>query len=296
MFADGNAGLIDIGGQIVLFDTFLTPQAAMDLRRISTELYGRPPQIVINSHYHNDHIWGNQAFVPNAQIITSALTRDLIATSGMEELEYYSSNSAQRLEVLRAQREDADDEQRKQQLSLWIDFYEAIVEALPHLKVSMPGITFIKYLEIHGVNRTAQLIAFEGGHTGSDVVLHLPQDGIIFMSDLLFVDFHPYLADGDPLQLLNALRELSRLDASCFVPGHGPVGTNEDLKMFIDYIGHCFDTARTLVETGDFSEDRISKLKMPEMYQHWKAPEFYRTNLSFLYKSLSSADGSKQAA
>ena len=35
-----NAGLVDLGGQILVFDTFLTPQAAMDLQRFSTERYG----------------------------------------------------------------------------------------------------------------------------------------------------------------------------------------------------------------------------------------------------------------
>ncbi len=68
--AISNAGLIDLGGQILVFDTFLTPQAATDLRRSATEL-GRVPQIVINSHYHNDHIWGNQVFASDAQIVSS---------------------------------------------------------------------------------------------------------------------------------------------------------------------------------------------------------------------------------
>ncbi len=54
--AIGNAGLIDLGGQVLLFDTFMTPQAALDLRRAAEELFGRAPNLVVNSHYHNDHI------------------------------------------------------------------------------------------------------------------------------------------------------------------------------------------------------------------------------------------------
>ena len=82
--AISNAGVIDLGGQILVFDTFLTPQAATDLRRAATDVLGRTPNIVINSHYHNDHIWGNQVFAPEAQIVSSTRTRDLIATAGVE--------------------------------------------------------------------------------------------------------------------------------------------------------------------------------------------------------------------
>ncbi len=101
--AISNSGMIDLGGQILVFDTFLTPQAAMDLRQSAAEMLGQTPKLVINSHYHNDHIWDNQVFAPDAQIISSARTRDLIASAGMEELRWNSSNSAQLLESLRAQ-------------------------------------------------------------------------------------------------------------------------------------------------------------------------------------------------
>ena len=98
-----NSGIIDLGGQIVIFDTFLTPQAAMDLRQMAEDIFGRTPQIVVNSHYHNDHIWGNQVFAADSQIISSTRTRELIATAGKEELQWYSANSAQRLESFQSQ-------------------------------------------------------------------------------------------------------------------------------------------------------------------------------------------------
>jgi glyoxylase-like metal-dependent hydrolase (beta-lactamase superfamily II) len=290
-----NSGLIDLGEQILVFDTFLTPQAAMDLRRLATEIYGRTPQIVINSHYHNDHIWGNQVFASEALVISSARTRELIATEGMEEFQWYSSNSAHRLESLRAQYQNTNDERQQQELLLWIGEYGGVVEAMPGLAICMPGITFSNRLEIHGLKRTAELITFEGAHTGSDTVLYLPQDGIVFMSDLLFVGFHPYLGDGDPLGLLNALRELSLLEANCFVPGHGSIGTIEDVKLLISYIESCIETARGLIDMGNISPDAIKELKIPVTYEQWQVSQFYTTNISFLCERLSSKDKDKQA-
>jgi len=288
-----NSGIIDLDGQIIIFDTFLTPQAAMDLRQIAEDMFGRTPKVVVNSHYHNDHIWGNQAFAADTQIVSSARTRELIATAGKEEFQWYSANSAQQLESLRSQYQDTDDEQQRRQLSMWIGYYAGLVEVMPHLSVCMPGITFDSRLQIHGSILTAELITYEGAHTGSDTVLHLPREGIIFMSDLLFVGCHPYLADGDPLQLLKSLKELSQLDATCFVPGHGPIGTIDDLKLLIEYIDHCLRTAQTLVTEGSDYEDRIGELKVADSYKHWQLSQFYQANIRFLCQRLDSASGEK---
>lgn len=285
-----NAGLINLGGQVVVFDTFMTPQAALDLRNFSSDVFGRSPQIVINSHYHNDHIWGNQVFAASAQIISSTRTRQLINTAGMEEFRWYSAHSAERLEAFQAQYQNAQDEEEKKSLLLWIGYYQGLVEAFPHLRVCTPDITFDGSLEIHGAHRSARLITFEGAHTGSDTILFLPQEGILFMSDLLFVNCHPYLADGDPLGLLKALREISQLNATRFVPGHGPIGTSEDLRLLIAYVEGCFDTAQELVGTGIANQEQFLELKVPLDFQAWQQPQFYRNNIEFLCNSLRPAN------
>lgn len=288
-----NAGIIDLGGQIVVFDTFLTPQAAVDLQQITKELFGRKPQIVVNSHYHNDHIWGNQVFMPGSQIISSVRTRELIATAGMEELQWYSANSGQQLESLQSQYQNATNEQQRNQLSMEIGYYEGLMEAIPHLSVCLPSITFRNRLEIHGSKHTAELITFEGAHTQSDTVLHLPKEDLVFMGDLLFVGCHPYLADGDPLQLLKVLGELSHIGATCLVPGHGPVGTIADLGLLIEYVNHCLDTAQLLVNEGSLHDDKIRELKIAERYKHWHFPQFFQTNIRFLCQRFNTTRGDK---
>lgn len=286
--AIGNAGLVDLGGILVVFDTFMTPQAASDLRRASEGLFGRAPDIVINSHYHNDHIWGNQVFEPGALIISSTRTRELITTAGMEELHWYTGNSATKLASIQEEYRDAKDEAARSQLSMWIGYYGGLVEAIPHLSVILPQITFVNTLEMHGSRLKAELLTFEEAHTGSDAVLYLPQAGVVFMSDLLFVGCHPYLADGDPLQLLNALRDLSELQATTFVPGHGPVGSRDDLRLEIEYIETCLETAQQLITVGDTSQERIADVEIAKNFRGWEYSQFFQANLRFLCERLKS--------
>ena len=287
--AIGNAGLIALGGQVLLFDTFMTPQAALDLRRAVEALFGRAPNLVVNSHYHNDHIWGNQVFADSAHIISTTRTRELIASAGKEEFDYYLANSAARLESIRMEYNKADENQRAD-LAFWIPYYEGLVEALPTLQVVMPDLTFDRRMEIHGGGRKAELFASDNAHTGNDAILYLPQDGIVFMSDLLFVGCHPYLADGDPLGLLSALREIEKLDAAQFVPGHGSVGTRDDLVLMIEYVEHCLQLAQELRKAGGTSEEKIAALEVPEPYHVWRFPKFFQMNMQFLVRRSNETD------
>ena len=72
---------------------------------------GKRVDKVINSHYHNDHIWGNQVFRPHSDIISSIETRRLIGTSGREEYDWYGENSSSRLIELQNEFDAVDDEE-----------------------------------------------------------------------------------------------------------------------------------------------------------------------------------------
>ena len=280
--AISNAGLIDLGGQVVVYDTFLTLQAARDLRALSEAVFGQPPRMVINSHYHNDHIWGNQVFLPEAQIISTSQTYQLITTAGGEEYQYYSANSKQRLQSLQAQLQETRDPEQRRQIKMWLSYYAGLLETLPTLEISLPTVTFEHALGLHGTQRSARLNVFDGAHTGSDTVLLLPQDGIVFMSDLLFVETHPYLPDGNPFLMLNVLQELSKSDAEYFVPGHGPVGTLQDLEKMIYYIEYCLEEASNLLDGNGTLEERINGLQVPNEFKNWGLSQFYQANIRFL--------------
>ncbi|MGP4080890.1 MBL fold metallo-hydrolase [Pseudalkalibacillus sp. R45] len=71
--AVANAGIIDLGDQTIIFDTFNTQQAAEELKTAAQDLTLSPITCVINSHWHGDHIRGNQVF-EGIKIISSEST------------------------------------------------------------------------------------------------------------------------------------------------------------------------------------------------------------------------------
>jgi len=165
-WAVANSGIIDLGDISLVFDTFLTVQAAEDLKITAEELTGKPVSIVVNSHYHNDHIWGNQVFDSQAQIISSNDTLVLIKTEGKEEYDTYKESSATRLRELRTKYYQEDNEDRKNDLSTWISYYQGLVETFPILTVRLPNMTFNGRMNIHGTKLEIELISYKGGAYG----------------------------------------------------------------------------------------------------------------------------------
>ena len=284
-WAIANAGIIDLGDATIVFDTFLTPAAALDLRIAAETLTGRPVEQVINSHYHNDHLWGNQAFKPRAGIIATVETAQLLRTKGQEEYDWYRDHSHSRLLEWRGRLDGEEDPKEKAALHIWTDYYQALVQSMPTLHVYAPDILFPDRFELVGSRRTAELISFTNGHTGSDTIMYLPEDRIIFMSDLLFVHCHPYLADGDPEQLLSILSQIQRLDAEIFVPGHGPVGAIRDLSLTSVYVDECRRAAEALLAESTLPEASLG-LSIPDDFRDWQLPVFYEMNVRALHEQM----------
>src|SRR4030042_2866915 len=278
-----NAGIIDLGDRTLVFDTFLTPAAAGDLRDAAERLTGRPVHAVINSHYHNDHIWGNQAFSAEVDIISSEKTQELIVTEGPLEVQGSREVSQKKLESLQTQVLDAHDKTMLDILKLYITYYQAIIATLPILQIRLPNLTFTGNMTFAGTRRSATLIPFEGGHCGSDAILYLPDDGIVFMADPLFIDFHPYLADGDPRKSQHYLAQFKKLKAKIFVPGHGPVGQASSLDWMDEYISSLNSLVCEAINRGA-TEDEIGKIAMPGEYKQLIFPNVFTANLKFIYK------------
>jgi cyclase len=280
-----NAGIIDLGDRTLVYDAFSCPQAAFDLRKAAEVLTGRTVRLLINSHYHNDHIWGNQAFSPETDIIATAKTRHLITTEGAVEVSDYREIAPKRLEALEQKYAESTDEQERRQLKPMLFDYQAILAALPILQVQLPSITFEREMVFFGSKRSARLIAYENAHCGSDAILYLPEDGIVFTEDILFIDCHPYLSEGNPNVIQRALGEIKQLNPSILVPGHGPVGKMVHLDIEYGYINCLKELAQDAIRQN-LSEDELTRIPIPREYEHFLFPTFFTANLQSMKRQL----------
>jgi len=276
-----NAGIIDLGDKTLVFDPFMTPEAARELRTVAEELTGRPVYIVVNSHYHNDHIRGNQAFMPIASVISTSWTRDQIEKSEPEEQDWERRHAPALLKAARKMYAMGNGGDREE-LPMWIGYYEGMMESLDELKIILPDIVFSDSLWLVGTARSVKLEEFKNGHTGSDIVLYLPNEQIAFMGDLLFVKRHPWLCDGDPANWQLTLKKwCDNPNVKTFLPGHGPVCDKEGVKTLCDYLGKMQEIAAAA--NTDSLQSRLLMQPIPSPYQNWYFNKFYESNMKYLF-------------
>ena len=282
-YAICNAGIVDTGDRTIVFDTFISLNAAKDLLRVAKRLTPQNVIRVVNSHYHSDHVRGNQVFPPDVDILSTATTLEGIAHEEPEEIEWEREDIPKAIVDTKSKLRLEKDPKRRRDLALSIVYYEAIMKSHPKLKTRLPNITFEGSLMIHGTRRQVELLSL-AGHTASDVILYLPEEKIAFMGDLLFVNCHPYLASGSPEQWKQSLAEVEGLGVQIAVPGHGPVGRSASLSVMLQYIQSLENIAVNMIKCGK-SVEQASFEPVPSPFDTWLSLDnFFVTNLEFLYK------------
>ena len=281
--AISNAGIIDNGDATVIFDTFLSPEVAEELPRIVSSLGLSPIRYVVNSHFHNDHIRGNQVFDEDVTILSTRRTADLIAENEPLQIAYEKEKAPERLRhydsLYNAFKGDTTSREFEN-IRMWKPYYEVLVRSHEVVRTRLPD-TFVEdEYALDGTARKVRLIARGGGHTPSDLILYLPDDKIIFSGDLVFNDCHPYLADGDVDEMIEWLNIMQSMSVDRIVPGHGRIGNYGELEEMKQYL---FMLEREAVKHVTSGQDTVENLKVsiPEAYKEWRLELFYPLNLSY---------------
>lgn len=275
-----NAGIVDLGDKTLVFDPFMNPGAARELREAAEQLTNKPVSIVVNSHHHNDHIRGNQVFSPEATIVSTTFTRNEIARIEPAEQQWEERHASTLLKAMKKRMSSATNTE-KEELPLWIGYYEGMVESSGELRMTLPDIVFNDSLWIMGSERSVKLVECKNGHTKSDAVLLVPEEGIAFMGDLLFSERHPWISDGDPESWKHSLKVYYEDQTyHTFLPGHGPVSKKPALQQLFQYLGAVQDMCKAA--TNDSLQILLMQQPIPQPYQHWYYGRFYQPNLQYL--------------
>jgi cyclase len=226
--AVANAGFIRVGDSTIVFDTFLSRPAAGDLR-LSAEAIA-PVAYAVNSHWHLDHVNGNKAF-DDIPIVATERTHELMEERGRAHIDRFRDDPEERAKA------------RKEGGSA------AIVEdEIDELEVVFPTVVFDERLELEG----AVIESLGGGHTESDAFLWF--EDTVFTGDLVVVASHPWVGDGDVEHWLEILDAFEARRPRVIVPGHGPVGSVEDIPPLRRYLEGLLEGNATAVEGWGFFE------------------------------------------
>jgi glyoxylase-like metal-dependent hydrolase (beta-lactamase superfamily II) len=237
---------------VIILDTFTTPEDALEMMEVLKPNLEHRILLVINSHQHSDHTWGNAVFAQDGAFPAPILAHKNSKTF-LEQ---------QRTQLLEQQKSEP---------------------RLANVKIVAPTIYFSDSYTINAGDLTLELIpAF--GHTSDQIVVWIPELQILLATDALEFPF-PYVASsGNLSQMLDTMNKLQTLKPRIVLPCHGGLHDSSLITKNLEYFAWL--KARVFEKENASIEDALKLLNLKpsdvdEMYL-----EFHELNIAATKKFL----------
>ncbi len=263
-----NAGLITGSGTSLLVDTLfdlaLTQEMLETMRRVTE---ASPIQQAMNTHGNGDHWYGNDLLPDGIPIIA---TNDAIEE--MRALPPATLNALVGAEL-------------EPDLAAFVQHAFGPFE-FSGIEGRLPSISFTDRHEVKVGDRDVSLIELGPAHTPGDAIAHVPDAGVVFTGDLLFIEGTPIMWAGPVSNWLNACERILELGAGVLVPGHGPVTDASGVRDVQRYLRYVRDEAKARFDAGMDAETAAEDIEIQDQFGDWGDPERIAVNVAAIYREL----------
>ena len=208
---------------VVCVDAPMLPADARDWRARIASVTDAPVRYVVNTDGHRDRVLGQQWL--DGAVVATEFTAEKMRSFG---------------------------DTFRQQVADFLSHHgspDAAEEIALSLKVIQPQVTFTGRLALHLAEPRVEVWAVGGANPGSAWVV-LPDQGVVFVGDLLTLNVHPVMSESNTAKWLERLAELRKpaFPARRVVPGRGAVAKKADTQKMSLYLRDVRNRVRTLIK------------------------------------------------
>jgi glyoxylase-like metal-dependent hydrolase (beta-lactamase superfamily II) len=136
-------------------------------------------------------------------------------------------------------------------------------------KARLPDETYRNRLTLYLGGKEIEVRYLGRGHTRGDSIIYVPQDRIVYLSELFFAEQFLYIDDGFGLDWIKTLDAAKSLGADIFVPAHGPIPidpreTRQSLDRFRQMLVDIRDAVRQAIARGATEEQAVASIRWPQ--------------------------------
>ena len=227
---DPNSGVIIGDDSVMIVEAQATPRLANKVIECVRTVTDKPISHVVLTHYHAVRVLGASAFGAQ-QVIMSETTRGQVVERGQEDWD----SEFQRFPRL----------------------FEGH-ESIPGL--TWPTTTFNGRMSVFLGKRRVDLMQLGRAHTAGDIVIHVPDENVMFTGDI--VEYHSacYCGDGHLKDWSSTLDNIKSYDVAAIAPGRGDalVGSemvNAAIENTRDFVSSTYAPAAKVAAKGGTLKD-----------------------------------------
>jgi len=220
----GNVGVLTGEDGILIIDTH-RKQFTDLLQNAISDISNKPVNYVINTHWHYDHVEGNEAFGQGGSLIIS------------------HENCRNRLS------ED-------QVIPIFMPHQQSTSPD------GLPKLIFSDSITLYLNNEIVHLSHFDNVHTNSDVIIHFKSSNVFHLGDIFVRYGIPFIDvpnGGDINGMISTCERIISItdENSIIIPGHGPISNRNDLINYVEMLTTIRDRISNGIQNGNSLEQII---------------------------------------
>jgi len=264
---------------IVVIETNLIRSADVRIRRaIETEFGRNDFKYLINTHFHHDHTCGNQVYadatIVGHETVPRGMKGELTGEGLVKLVDEFKAMVQDWGEGLRNAAPDSRDYHFLREGIVLLN--TAIGELQEGFRPTFPSVLFDKGLTLDMGDMTLELYAVGGMHTTSDIMIFVPEEGLVAVGDMTPEQMLPYLSKKAPWDLGLILENWGRIVASGREIRHVNMA-HSDMRLNVEtfteqyrYLRTLWDGLRVMRSQGATLEDAKRKFTIEKDFPYFK--------------------------
>jgi glyoxylase-like metal-dependent hydrolase (beta-lactamase superfamily II) len=237
-----NIGIVVGDRATLVIDTGLGERNGATIMRVEQKLARGPILYLTTTHYHSEHVTGEQAFPANTILIRPVVQQ--------EELKQRLPGHMGRFRVMSQQNK----------------------ELLADVRMRTPDILFNGEMKLDLGGVTARLFLLGPAHTQGDMLIFVEEDGVLLPGDIVESKLFPIMPEESTMKgWIAVLDKLEPMKPKLIVPDHGELGDGSLIGKERAMLAELQGRALELKREGKSAEE-AGKLLTDEL--HAKHPDY----------------------
>ncbi|MBZ5566358.1 MAG: MBL fold metallo-hydrolase [Acidobacteriia bacterium] len=267
-----NGGFLVGKDGALMIEGFATPVGAsfqMDALRLASPV---PVKAALDTHYHFDHSMGNSFYGANGIPLWAH------AAAAKRIVENYSplqgADKAAVLGPFEKRVQDAKSETVKAHAQSDLNAITGVFTIANASVLALPNhpldpVKLPMTIDLGGVSAVLESHA---GHSGTDIIVNVPEQNVVYTGDLLFSGWYPVCFDEKATisGWRETLKKFAALDKdTLFVPGHGQICGQEGIAQIREVFDDIAGQAEKMYHAGVPAEEAQHRYVVPEKFKNF---------------------------